>query len=229
MQAELLDGPLDDEAALRDNLRDLHRANRWLGGTRLSCRAVDALLGDATEASILDVGTGAADIPLALLESARRQGLRRRLTATDSRVEVIAAARALHPAALADPDLVLQLADVRSLPYPDRAFDVAHASLLLHHLEPAEAVGCLREMARVARIGVVVNDLVRSWVTVAGARLASRLFTRNRYTRHDAPLSAQRAYTQAELRELIEAADLCVVADIGGPAGHRRALAATRR
>ena len=29
---ELLDGPLDDPAALAGNLRDLRRVNRWLGG-----------------------------------------------------------------------------------------------------------------------------------------------------------------------------------------------------
>ena len=32
---ELLDGPLDDPAALIGNLRDLRRVNRWLGGVSL--------------------------------------------------------------------------------------------------------------------------------------------------------------------------------------------------
>ena len=40
---ELLDGPLDDPAALAGNLRDLRRINRWLGGARLSADAIDAL------------------------------------------------------------------------------------------------------------------------------------------------------------------------------------------
>src|SRR5258705_10685489 len=69
--AELLDGPLDDAAALDGNLRDLTRINRLTGGTRLSARAIDAL-GDAT--TILDVGTGAADIPMTLLTRARAAG-----------------------------------------------------------------------------------------------------------------------------------------------------------
>ena len=50
-------------------------------------------------------------------------------------------------------------ADGRSLPYSDASFDVAHASLVLHHLEPADVVALLREMNRVSRRGIVVNDL----------------------------------------------------------------------
>ena len=37
---ELLDGPLDDPVALADNLRDLRRVNRHLGGIALSRRAL---------------------------------------------------------------------------------------------------------------------------------------------------------------------------------------------
>ena len=43
---ELLDGPLDDVALVRGNLRDLARVNRRLGGVRLSIAAIAALAGD---------------------------------------------------------------------------------------------------------------------------------------------------------------------------------------
>jgi ubiquinone/menaquinone biosynthesis C-methylase UbiE len=211
------------------NLRDLERANRWLGGARLSSRAVAALLGEAAdEARILDVGTGAADIPLALLDHAQRRGRVWTVTTIDSRTEILDAAIARSPRIISNPHLVLEVADGRALPYDEDAFDVGHASLVIHHLDPAEAVSLMRELARVSRAGVVINDLVRSRLTHAGAWLASRLFTANRYTRHDAPLSARRAYSRSELVALLEAADLQVVADLDGLAGHRRALAAVR-
>ena len=44
---EHLDGPLGDRAVLAGNLRDLRRVNRYLGGTALSRRAIDALVGDS--------------------------------------------------------------------------------------------------------------------------------------------------------------------------------------
>jgi ubiquinone/menaquinone biosynthesis C-methylase UbiE len=227
MATELLDGPLDDEAVLRGNLRDLARANRWLGGARLSCRAVDSLLDGTAEARILDVGTGAADIPFALLADARRHGRTLSVTAVDSRTEIVAAARTAADDGHGVPaELVIDVADGRALPFADGSFDVGHASLVVHHLEPTDAVAFLKELRRVSRLGVVVNDLIRSRLTLTGVWLASRLFTTNRYTRHDAPLSARRAYTTDELREILAASDLRVVAEHAGLAGHRRALAA---
>ena len=225
---EMLDGPLDDPAALRGNLRDLERVNRWLGGAGLSARAIDALAGDREALTVLDVGTGAADIPVALLARAARNGRRLLVTGIDNRPEVLDAAVARRPRLGITPGLELHVGDGRALSFPDRSFDIAHSSMLLHHLEPTGAVALLREMSRVARRGVVVNDLLRGRLAWLGAWLLSHVATRNRYTRYDAPLSVRRAYTVAELTALIAAAGLRVQASaIGGPFGHRVVLTAT--
>jgi hypothetical protein len=72
---------------------------------------------------------------------------------------------------------------------------------------------------------VIVNELDRTRRALAGAWLLSRVLTRNRYTRHDAPLSVRRAYRPVEVAELATEAGLVEVARIGGPFGHRYALA----
>ena len=124
---ELLDGPLDDPAALAGNLRDLRRLNRALGGVRLSRLAVDRLLNaapthmDASPISIIDVGTGGADIPVA----APGRGPAPRPCAGGRRASTHAprsSTRRAHRAArdLAHvPGLALDVSDGRSLPYPD--------------------------------------------------------------------------------------------------------------
>ena len=230
--AELLDGPLDDAATLAGNLRDLRRVNRWFGGTGLTNSALESLAGadaDAgAEISLLDVGTGGADIPVALIDAWRRRGRRLDVTAVDERPEVVAAARAADPRVAMMPRLTLAVADGRSLPYPDAAFDVVHASLVLHHLEPADAVLLMREMSRVSSRGIIVNDVARSQLTLLGAWLLAHLATVNRYSRHDAPLSVRRAYTLAEAQALIAAAGLRPLAEFVGPFRHRWAIAAHR-
>jgi ubiquinone/menaquinone biosynthesis C-methylase UbiE len=226
--AELLDGPLDDPEALAGNLRDLRRFNRLLGGTALSRRAIAALAGLQSDVTLLDVGTGGADIPVALIADAARRGRRLAVLAVDARLEVLAAARESRPGLDRVPGLTLEAADGRALPYPDASFDIVHASLLHHHLSPADATLLLREMARVARRGVVVNDLSRGRLALAGARVVTALLTRNRLTRHDAPLSVQRAYTIKEMRAFIVVAGLRPVAEFVGPFGHRYAIAAAR-
>ena len=120
------------------------------------------------------------------------------------------------------------MSDGRSLPYPDRAFDIAHSSLVVHHLEPDDAVKFLVEKARVARLGIVVNDLDRGRHHWAGAWLIAHLITANRYTRNDAPLSVLRAYRRHEMRDLLAGAGLRPVGEFGGLIGHRYAIAAIR-
>jgi ubiquinone/menaquinone biosynthesis C-methylase UbiE len=223
---ELLDGPLDDPAALRGNLEDLARVNRWLGGIAISQRTVAALLDGRSAGTILDVGTGGADIPLAVAVDAQRRGRQIRFVAVDARPEVLAAARAIDRRMTAKEPVELVLADGRSLPFADRSFDVVHSSLVVHHLEPAEAIAFLREARRVARIGVVVNDLVRHRVHLLLAHAIVRIASRNAYTRYDGPLSVRRAYRPVEMRALLAAAGLRPIFETRAVLGHRRGWAA---
>jgi ubiquinone/menaquinone biosynthesis C-methylase UbiE len=231
---ELLDGPLEDLVAVAGNLRDLRRANRLLGGARLSRLAIARLVGGnegdvgADEVTLVDVGTGGADIPVALLADAARHRRRMRVTAVDSRPEVLAAARLARPAIDGLTGLRLEVADGRCLPYPDGAFDVAHSSMVAHHMEPEDVVLHLREMARVARRGVVLNDLIRGRLYLAVAWTLAHVATRNPLTRRDAPLSVERAYTRPELRRLVAEAGLRVVDEVDGIGWHRVAIAAVR-
>jgi ubiquinone/menaquinone biosynthesis C-methylase UbiE len=212
---ELLDGPLPDSAVVAGNLRDLRRINRLFGGVALSDWGVRRLLdvadssnGSTGPATILDVGTGGADIPLALLAAARREDRALRVHAVDSRTEILDAASVARPGFDRVDGLWLEVVGEAALPYPDGSFDVAHASLVVHHLEPDQAVAFIRELGRVGRRGVVVNDVSRGWLAWAGAWLFGHLLTTNRFTRHDATLSVRRAYTLPEMRALFVRAGL---------------------
>jgi len=208
---ELLDGPLD-ERLLDGNLRDLARINRWLGGADLSERAIAPLAMNSFVLSILDVGTGGADIPLHLARDGRE------ITATDIRPEIVAAAtRSASRGRVAVREGALSAE-------ADSSFDVVHASLVIHHLDPAAAVSFLADMSRVAHQAVVINDLDRGWRWWAGAWLLTRIATRNEYTRHDAPLSVRRAYTEKELVQMAQQAGLRPVARYGTRPAFRYAL-----
>ena len=227
---EFLDGVLTEPHVLDGNLRDLRRINRQFGGARLSIRAVRALVTgsgglDRDPLRVLDVGAGACDIPLAFA-AAGGPWRSVHVTAVDSRPEIVDAARRIEPRLTERRDIQLRVADGRSLPFSDAAFDVAHASMVVHHLDPGDAQALLRELARVARLGIVVNDLERGVVHWLGAWLVLHALTRNPFTLHDGPLSVRRAYTRSEMRDLLAAAGLQPIAEAGGFAGHRWAIAA---
>jgi ubiquinone/menaquinone biosynthesis C-methylase UbiE len=194
---ELLDHDAGEipQKELADNLRDIRRANRYFGGARAVLRAIGPVLtpGGAPIA-ILDVATGSADIPAAIVALAERRGVPVRVVATDLQPDVLAVARAAARPGI----LVVEEADARALPYADDTFDIVTLSLALHHFAPEEATRVLAEMRRVGRRLLVVNDLERSRPAYIGAWLMGHCLTRNRLTRHDAPLSVRRAYTRAE-------------------------------
>jgi 2-polyprenyl-3-methyl-5-hydroxy-6-metoxy-1,4-benzoquinol methylase len=218
---EFLDGPLDLDL-LRGNLRDLKRVNRWLGGSRLSVDAVRPFVvgaPDKTQVTLLDVGTGAADIPRALVRSTRRgRGGTLALTATDVRPEIVDLAR--ESAARTG----IEVREARLEDEADDSFDIVHASLVLHHLDRDAAVAFLGDARRVAREQVVINDLSRGWLWFAGAWLMTRLLTRNPYTRNDAPLSVRRAYTPDEVVAMAHEVGLRLVAHYRAFPGYRYAL-----
>jgi SAM-dependent methyltransferase len=196
--AELLESGVLDPAEVEANLADLARLNRLPGGLRASVEAV-VRLGGPGELRLLDVGTGAADVPLAF--AARGWPT----VAVDSNPAVVAVARrATAGTALVE----VREADARALPFADAAFDVAHCSLLVHHLGPDEAVAVLREMRRVASFGIVVNDLRRGLIPLAATAVSAVALGRSRVTRIDGIRSARRSYTLGELDDLLAAAGL---------------------
>jgi ubiquinone/menaquinone biosynthesis C-methylase UbiE len=194
-----------------------------LGGAALSWRALEPLLrgrSSHTPLRLLDVGTGAADIPRYLARRARAKGYDMEITATDVRPEIVALARERTT----DPALEVRLDRPEAIGAPDASYDVVHASLLVHHLEPGTAAGLLAEMRRVARTAVIVNDLERRTVWLAFAMLLTLAGTRNRYTRNDAPLSVRRAYSLDELTALAARAGLRPAATYRTVPHHRHAL-----
>lgn len=199
---ESLDGGVPEPAELERNLDDLARLGRLPGGVSASLAAIRRLLPGGADPSIVDVGAGRGDMALGFA----RRGWR--TVAVDTHMQVLAAARV---ATEREPHVQVVEADGRSLPYPDDAFDVSHCSLLLHHLDPGDAVVLLSEMARVAGQGVVVNDLRRGLLPFVATGVAVAVLGRCRTTRVDGLTSVRRAYTLPELDELLAAAGLQVV------------------
>lgn len=195
-----------DPPALAHGLDDLRAVNRWLGGKRTAVAlGLDLAARVPREpVQVLDVGTGAADIPLALVAAARTAGRRVRVTGLDAHPETVAYAR---KATAGDPDIEIVRGDALELPFPDSSFDIAMCNTMLHHFDPTDAARVLAGLNRVARFGVIVTDLARSRLALAGARvLAATVWRRHPITRHDGPISVRAAYTPDELRRLAETA-----------------------
>lgn len=204
---ELLDSDQGSRAEVEASLGDLRRVNRWFGGTRVMRQLVQEVAerSGLRRLEMLDVGAASGDVPLAVRRELASRGLEVEVTLLD-RVEEHMRSAPNRGAASGRPGegggARTIVGDALALPFRDKAFDVVGCSLLAHHLEPQELARFVNEGARVARVAVLINDLVRSRLHLALAYAGMPLY-RSRLTRHDAPASVRRAYTPAEMRSIV--------------------------
>lgn len=188
-------------------LAAIRRTNRWYGGRALTLRHLERFAAALPHRPlvVVDVATASADIPAAIARWARARGLAVRIVALDLHPDILRAAREVTAGL---PEVLLVRADAFALPFADRSADVVLNALALHHFTFDDAVRVLREIARVARGGFVVNDVLRSWPAYLGALADTWLLGRNRLARHDGPLSVRRSFTWEEFGALARAAGL---------------------
>jgi 2-polyprenyl-3-methyl-5-hydroxy-6-metoxy-1,4-benzoquinol methylase len=190
------------------SLADIRTVNRYLGDIRAVLRFFAGLLPGRKgnrPVKVLDVATGSADIPVALVEWARGQGIQISVTAVDINPLAIHEAAALTQDY---PEITVEVADAFSLPFGDESFDIVLCAKTLHHFSEEDTVRLLKELDRVAAIGYIIMDLRRSRVAWLLISLLARIFSRNRLTRHDGPMSVLRSYTVDELGALAGRAGL---------------------
>ena len=204
---EMIDRPASF-AEIAGCLNTVTRLNGLFGGRWITLRHVRRLLRAVPPhrvITVLDVGAGAADIPVTLVRWARRHGRRLRVFALDRGRATLRYARAYTAPY---PEITLIQGDALDLPVRPESVDIVISAMTLHHLGPEEAARYLREIDGAARRGWVVNDLVRGRIAHGLVWLLTRLLTRSAMARHDGPLSILRSYTPPEVTALCEKAGL---------------------
>ena len=202
---EHLDDPATDPALRERSLRDVRRANTVLGGAWAVLRELrGCLAGRGPVATLLDVGTGLADIPDRARRAAGRRGIQLTTFGVDGAETLARVAGGLLTAGAC--------ADARRLPFADASVDVVTCSQVLHHFEDADIAVVLRELSRVARRHVIVADLRRSWLAAGGFWLLAWPLGFHRVTLHDGLTSVLRGFTPDELARHVRDATGCVAA-----------------
>ena len=219
-QPEWLDEPDADPVLLRKSFTYIRWINSLLRYTRATISHLERFSERWTpgeQVEILDIATGSADIPRAILRWADRRRFNVRVTGIDRHPGALH--EASHPT---DNRLHLVRGDALELPFDDNSFDYVITNMFLHHLDDAQIVTVLQNMARVSRKGIIAADLIRNrrayfWISV---------FTllANPMVRHDARVSVAQAFTEEEVLALRDRAGLDF-ASYYGHFAHRFVLA----
>ena len=179
--------------------RELAIINRHLGGIRAIERFLPGNAGAEREPDrakpkeilMLDVAAGGCDVGEALID---KRGAR--VVSLDLCYKGLKFARKSWPL----------VGDAMELPFADNTFDVVMASLFFHHLSESQCVRAFRNMWRVSRGLVLVNDLHRHPVAYVSIRVLTAGFSKSVMVRHDGPVSVLRAFKPRELLQFAKEA-----------------------
>lgn len=186
--------------------RFLAMVNRRFGGASATIDRFETFSRswqDGERIEVLDIASGAADVPRALIAWGRRRGFDVRVTAMDLSPSAIDYARRAGPH---DERLRLLRADVTQPCWREQSFDYVTSALFAHHLTNPQIVAMLQMADHLARRGIVINDLARSRRAYVLTWLLTWPF--DPILHHDGPLSVKRALTPAEIARLAAEAAL---------------------
>jgi SAM-dependent methyltransferase len=195
---ELLDDPSADPVAVAESLRNIARANRWFGGAAAVRYGLSRTLGAATPGeafSLLDLGTGAGDLPRVAERWGSKRGIR--IKPVGLELSRPAATLARHAG------LGVIVGCAGTPPIRDKSVDVVLVSQVAHHLSPASVVRLFHTCDRLARRAVIIADLRRHALAISGFRLGSRLLRFDGITVADGVTSIRRGFSRSELLGLM--------------------------
>jgi len=194
-------------------LDNIKATNRWLG----ACQSVTRPLEHwhrrtgRDSVTVLDIGTGRADLPAHLVQWGQQRGLKVEVTAIDNNDTTIDyAAEQLDKELPADlrSHIHLAVADALHLPYDDDAFDIVLAAQFLHHFEDDTIVDLLADMQRIAADELLVSDLHRHVLAYAGIWTIGHVLPVSPMFKMDGPISVRKGFTRFDLEQYAEAAHL---------------------
>jgi ubiquinone/menaquinone biosynthesis C-methylase UbiE len=202
-RAELIDLPDTSWDDVLKGMRDIQRINQLLMTYPILLEAFARHAKWPTDRPlrVLDVATGLADIPRALVEFARKRQLAIEVVGLDLNGRILAMAQ---ETLVGYPEIRLVEGDALALPFEAGHFDWAFCHLALHHLPATGHERFFRELDRVIRPGggILVGDVERSYLNLALARPFLTLFT-SKIAQFDGIVSIENALDAQELSGLL--------------------------
>src|SRR5450631_3531102 len=193
-----MDRPQPVSAELERDLENLRKLNRYFGSYSVTLHFMRQWIQSGDRLRITDLATGSGDIPRLIVDHARKVGAKVEIQALDQQAATLEIARKLS---VDYPEISFIEANILEWNPVERC-DIVLNSLALHHFSEDHAVRLLRHCRELSRRFVLVSDLRRGLLATVGVYLLTALVFREPMTRIDGRLSATRAFSFAELRNL---------------------------
>lgn len=190
-QPEIMDDFSIQDERIDEALKELKIINKYLGGVSTTKSALKYFVQFRNEElKTIDIGSGFSDNLIA----AKSTYPNLKILSVDKNIRVLTSS---------ENNLEKINSDAFNLPIKNNVCDIVHAALFLHHFTFEELQKLLIEFLRVARKGIIINDLQRSYFALLGIKILTALFSKSQMVKNDAPLSVKRGFTKQEIIKLL--------------------------
>ena len=186
-EPELMDDFSIRDSRIDDALKELKIINNYLGGVSTTVSALKYFTRDKLlSIKIIDVGSGSSDN----LIIAKNTYPNLQILSVDKNISVLNYSKN---------SLQKINSDAYHLPFKDECCDIVHIALFLHHFNEDQIEKLLNEFLRICKKGIIINDLQRSLLALAGIKLLTVLFSKSILVKNDAPVSVKRSFNKSEI------------------------------
>lgn len=204
---EIMDDFFCQGEVVDQTLREIHQINAYLGGDQLSLNALKTFVRKYPQSNydIVDLGCGGGDTLKLFARWMRKKHLGATFTGIDANAYIIEYAER-NCRKYENINLISE--NVMGDQFRDRSFDIAHASLFLHHFQEEEIIELLRQLYDQVRIGIVINDLHRHWVSYLFTKHLITQWSKSEMVKYDAVVSVERSFHRDELEKYLKLAGI---------------------
>lgn len=193
-QQEYMDTHIFDAPTYQQLLTDLKTVNKYLGGFAITYKAIDKLLQQKKlkEVTIVDVGCGDGEQLRYLSKKLKNSSISFQFIGIDYKEEILAIAThrskqyhniTFKKANILDPHCNLPKASIYT------------CSLFLHHFNDKQIINIINGLLKNSTLGVVINDLHRSWWAFYLFKIFSILFIKTEVAKYDGLVSVASGFT----------------------------------
>lgn len=207
-EKELMDDLDCNGWVLAQTLKELRTINKLLGGNKVTTSGLKLLMNSSKNDSftLADLGCGGGDMAIHIKKWAIKNRIKLEILGVDANPNIIEFAKERAKEENLTIDFVE--ANVFDPEFLEKPVDIQTCTLFTHHFTSDELVVILKNLKRQTKLGFVINDLHRHFLAYYSIKWLTKIFSKSRMVKNDAPVSVLRSFQKEDWEDILKASGI---------------------